>query len=65
MHCYISDEQRHAGRGLKIFVLVIPKEVLADTIPAEPSFRIAPAIKNVGHFLLIGADSQTGYLMVP
>ena len=32
------DESRHAKPGLKIFVVVIPKESLAGSSPAKPYF---------------------------
>ena len=38
-------ELHHAKTGLKIIVVIIPKEGLGGTSPAKPSFEMTPIIK--------------------
>ncbi len=38
-------EPCHAESGLKIFVVVVPKEDLANSSPAKPSFGMTSTIK--------------------
>ena len=39
-----QGELHHDKTGFKIFVIVIPKEGLADTSPAKPSFGMTPTM---------------------
>ncbi len=40
------DEPLHINTGLEIFVVVIPKEGLAGTSPAKPTFGMTPTVKH-------------------